>query len=467
MAKPKALPTGLELRGLGYYAVRDVPRPLQEAIGKKRLVRSLKTRDSHVAKARRHAVQADFQKQLDDVHRAVGTAPEVEAGLAWREQFKALERGDHPLLQRRAGDDGEGYSVQMAHGPERMNSDEMAGMALDESFSDEIDSMISTHGAVAGAVMRGLASGTMTPLLLHVDAWLAEGGSKGPGTPRTQRQYRSDLTALAAWMKTIGVGTIEGVTKKTVGRYVTEGLLGSGMNRVTANRKISAPSAYWRWLARRGHTEATPWLGQSLSKGSSRGTEERTKRPFEDDEVARLFHGERLGLDPELADAMRVAALSGLRLEELYRLTVADCTGNLFSVRLSKSRAGVRKVPIHAELADLVARRTAGKAAKDFLFHEAGAQISGRERSAPLSKRFGRYRQTVGVHDRQEGRRHSACDFHSFRRWFITTARNAGVDRAVVAAVVGHEANGMTDGVYHGGPTGTLKAACVAAVRLP
>jgi len=58
-------------------------------------------------------------------------------------------------------------------------------------------------------------------------------------------------------------------------------------------------------------------------------------------------------------------------------------------------------------------------------------------------------------------------DFHSFRRWFITEARNASTDLAVVAVVVGHEAAGMTDGVYHGGPTEALKRACVRAVSLP
>jgi hypothetical protein len=110
-----------------------------------------------------------------------------------------------------------------------------------------------------------------------------------------------------------------------------------------------------------------------------------------------------------------------MRLDELHRLRVSDCAGGWFNVRVSKSRAGVRRVPVHSDLVALVERRTAGKAPTAFLFHEA-AEVPGRERSAPLSKRFGRYRQTVGVHEREEGRRHSAVDFHSFRRWFVTTA---------------------------------------------
>ena len=108
-----------------------------------------------------------------------------------------------------------------------------------------------------------------------------------------------------------------------------------------------------------------------------------------------------------------------------------------------------------------------GKAPGAFLFHEAGPAREGRERSAALSKRFGRYRQTVDVHDRAEGRRHSAVDFHSFRRRFVTVARNAGIDRAVVAAVVGHTAQDITDGVYLGSFTEGRLRACVEAVALP
>jgi integrase len=84
-----------------------------------------------------------------------------------------------------------------------------------------------------------------------------------------------------------------------------------------------------------------------------------------------------------------------------------------------------------------------------------------------LSKRFGRYRQTLCVHETADGARHSRVDFHSWRRWFITTARNAGVDRAVVAAVVGHEVGNLTDDTYSGGPGEKLLRACVEAVRLP
>ena len=60
------------------------------------------------------------------------------------------------------------------------------------------------------------------------------------------------------------------------------------------------------------------------------------------------------------------------------------------------------------------------------------------------STRFGYYRQRLGVEEREDGRRQSRIDFHSWRRWFITHAREAGFDRAIVAAIVGQEVGNIT-----------------------
>src|SRR4029077_9037530 len=156
-----------------------------------------------------------------------------------------------------------------------------------------------------------------------------------------------------------------------------------------------------------------------------------------------------------------------MRLEEIYRLTVADCANRWFGVRYAKTRAGVRRVPVHPALAAIVARRCKGKPANAFLFHEPGPVRDGRERSMALSKRFGHYRRALGVHETVDGARHSRVDCHSWRRWVITATRNAGIDRATVAGVVGREVGNLTADIYSGGPDEKLLRACVEAVRLP
>jgi integrase len=120
-------------------------------------------------------------------------------------------------------------------------------------------------------------------------------------------------------------------------------------------------------------------------------------------------------------------------------------------------------------LEPLVAELVSGKALDDDLFPEyppprPGAQ---QERSMPLVKSFNRYRKSVGVDESRPGRRRSLVNFHSFRRWFITKAEQAGQPEHIIAAVVGHKREGMTLGLYSAGPSRDQFKACVEAVRLP
>ncbi|MBN8872668.1 MAG: tyrosine-type recombinase/integrase [Rhodospirillales bacterium] len=441
----------MELRGRTFYVVMAVPRPLWARLGgKRRLVKSLGTRDHGIAVARRFAVLAEFQRAIEGARTVASTDELTSTALSWRQALQESERDGFAAFS------GETPDGRPAGAAQRR---EFAMWTLAEAT----DAIASSRGSEAAEAFENIALGVATPLLLHVDAWLKEGGTKGPLNPRTAAQYRADVTAIAEWAKqSAGVVTVEAFTPTLAGRYVTQELIGKGVHWGTANRKITSASSYWRWMRKRAGVKEHPWQGQSVAKGGTRETA--PKRPFTDAEAAALLAG---NADPELADAMRVAALSGMRLEELYRLTVADCAGGWFRLRRAKTRAGLRRVPIHSELTALVARRCEGKAGDAFLFHEAGPERPGRERSAALSKRFGRYRQDCGVHDREEGKRHSRVDFHSFRRWFVTRARNAGIDRAVVAAVVGHEVGNLTDDVYSGGPAEALLRACIEAVRLP
>src|SRR5215204_6992678 len=84
----------LEVRGRTYYAVQAVPRLLWARTGKRRLVKSLGTRDHHVALARRHAVLAEFQRTFDRVRGLASADAVVEAALEWRPTFTAFDHGD-------------------------------------------------------------------------------------------------------------------------------------------------------------------------------------------------------------------------------------------------------------------------------------------------------------------------------------------------------------------------------------
>ena len=446
-----------------WHCVKDVPRTLRARLGKSRLVKSLETHDLKIAQAKRWKVLADFQRILDAASGQGAPNAAIEGGLAWRDTLARIEAGDPATIAVHGGNKDTGW-WDADPDAAALTPQEKARRNVSAHLDIEADELAAGDADEADT-FRAVAFGDVTPLLHHVDSWLAEGGARGPVRDRTKGQYRTDVNRLDAWAKRAGVpATVEAFTRKVAGRYVSEELVSRGVDPKTANRQISAASTYWRWLMKRAGIEANPWEGQRLGKVGRKDPGEKAKRPFTASEVLTLLMGDA---DAELADAMRVAALSGMRIEEVYRLTVARCADGWFDIRDAKTPAGWRRVPIHSALESIVAQRVKGKGGDDFLFHEPGPARPGRERSMATSKRFGTYRRGLKVHERKEGRRQSAVDFHSWRRWFITAARNAGFDQPTVAAVVGHEAGNITDDVYSGGPSEDVRRRLVEAVKLP
>jgi integrase len=309
-----------------------------------------------------------------------------------------------------------------------------------------------------------------------LDAWMAE---RADMKSRQQTDYRRAVNRFASWLPTANLpGAIETTDRKTAGRYVSA-LITKATHWKTANKDISALSVYWKWLGKKGYCEGNIWQGQSLSTRLAKASgNSAKKRPFTDKEVTTVFSGVPAA-DAELRDAMYISALSGMRREEIARLTVADCAGGVFRIRDAKTDAGDRDVPIHPGLRRLVAHRSKGKAVATYLLHELPAPKPGGvgDRSDAFGKRFATLRRRLGVDERNGDARQANVDFHSLRRWFDRTALDAhrkgakGFDQWVLADVMGHERGSagleMTVGVYAGPSPMAARKACVEAVRLP
>jgi integrase len=166
---------------------------------------------------------------------------------------------------------------------------------------------------------------------------------------------------------------------------------------------------------------------------------------------------------------MAIAALSGMRIEEIARLTVGDTAGGFLDIHEAKTSAGIRLIPIHPALAGIVARRTAGKAPTAPLFPELPIPKPGSpvERSQKAVKAFTAYRRKVGVDDRLEGSRQARIDFHSFRRWFATKAEQTGQPKHFIEALLGHKREGESLGRYSSGPLVSQFREVVEGIYLP
>ncbi len=406
----------------GWYAVIEVPPSLRKKLGR-RIKRTLGTPDVDIARAKRWRVIADIRAEIEAARRVRQGDPVTQEALAYREALDDAEKRDttpsdgardHPA----AGEDTEADLLR----------DAVKGRA---------EAIERAQGYAAAQAFYEIATRLATPLATYVDAWLSEGTLKGRALrKRTETERRKAVEKFGAWMEGARLAvTVEAVTRKVAGRYVSEALLPSGRDAVTLGKTVQSLTSYWAWIQRRGHLpdEArNPWAGQAPQKAARDSNGIAAERSFTDAEVARLLAAPPNGI---MADFIRVGALTGMRREEIGQLTVADCTGGVFVVRSGKTEAAARRVPIHPELVAIAEARTKGKAPGAFLFHE--LQSKNVERTDPIGKAFTRYRRELGI---QEGTgRRSRVNLHSLRRWFITTAVNAKQPPHMVSLVVGHQ----------------------------
>jgi integrase len=334
--------------------------------------------------------------------------------------------------------------------------------AADTELAEISELVAEEHGDDAAQTFYEVASGLSTPLAEYLDEWIADRGYIGSSASH----HRNAFAVLAAWCKSSRIKpTLETIDSRTAWSFRDKCLRVRSSEPKTVNNFIWSYRSHWRWLQRRGRVEINPWLGLNDDGRSQRIREQGArKRPFTDSEVRALLSG---SATPLLRDLMMVAALTGARINVICELRVRDCKGEAFTFKPAKQEPAARRVPIHPELNEIVARRLVGKAPEEFLFDECPNATMKRPRSAAPSQAFTRYRRDMEVDERADWKRQSNVDFHSFRRWFTTKAEQAGQLPHIIDAVTGHKRPGETLGRYSQGPSMEQLRACVEAVNLP
>lgn len=441
----------LEKHGNQFRVQVWVPLHLQPVYGKKTIKVPLRTDSRATANLLKVEVLNRLQREFREASKKVPSPVDAltEEAMRWREAIHNEEPPTVSFVDEKTGEVVE-YDNPI-----------VSGLAIDRA--EEIKR---EKGTQAAATFFKIAIGEATPIAPLIPLWIAEAGIK----PRQQRDYKRAVEKFAAW----ATAPIEEITRKKAGQYISEAFIAPKVNVKTANKDISCLSTFWKWLVKRGYVEVNVWEKQSISKKLAQKS---GKRAYTDEELKKLLTGTN---DSYLLDLIRIAALSGMRREEIMLLRKADCVDGVFNVRDAKTLAGIRKPPIHSALKETITHRLTGKADDDWLFHEVGSEGGGVvERGDYAGKKFNAYRKKLGLDERPEGQRQSNIEFHSLRRWFIRSARNAlqngakGYDPWTIAEVAGHDNKSpdkelqMTMGVYAGPQTKEAKRACVEAVKLP
>lgn len=304
-----------------------------------------------------------------------------------------------------------------------------------------------------------------------VDYWATQGEKR----PRTLMEAN---TARRRLQEVTGVLLAHQIEKRHV-VALKDALLSQGLSVATIKKQLNLLKAVFEVAVSNDLVPSNPFRGVKLVKPK---VEQKARVPFDSDDLKRIFsspvftQGERPagGRGEAAVWIPRIALWTGMRLEEIGQLTVADIKeadgipfihvtdagGEGKKLKTASSR---RRIPIHPVLIaegflDYVAQMRAERQIRLFplVSSTPGLQVT-----AMWSKWFGRYlRKKIGIKDRRK------C-FHSFRHGFKDTCRSCGIPKEIHDQLTGHTSGDVGD--LYGGDEFPIQplAAAIAKINYP
>jgi integrase len=228
----------------------------------------------------------------------------------------------------------------------------------------------------------------------------------------------------------------------------------------TKKNHIHAGSSFHKWASKydkdyksRYDTRDNPFLGHELPNDKKTGKRKEEKRlAFKYEEVKKLYEFAISKQKHQVAYAIKIAGLTGCRIEEVCRLTksqiVAENGVLSLYIEEGKTDASIRKIPLHSSLKPLIDQLVKNADADGFLIHTSGGNKYG-IRSDSISKAFGRIKRELGYDARYV--------FHSIRKTVITALQHNDIKPLVIASIVGHETGTVTFDIYSEGASAKQK----------
>jgi integrase len=312
--------------------------------------------------------------------------------------------------------------------------------------ADNAHLLASLEEASLWLVMSGVVhKWVLSTLLVHV---LLEGKGKRVGEASIFNEYVARLSPnIRKYSQAQGATLAELATLSE--EYEHQSLTAQTQRRIWRQMQ-----QFLDWCVHSGSLEANPWDGLLVRDKP----EVRSHRVLSDEQVSLLLNTK----DRVLHSALLFCLLTGMRSGEACGLLAEDVStkGNLGrfvqirpnAVRLLKSKAAEREVPLHPVLEQLLDQRLPSQGR---LFPSLNADR--------IVKRYACLRT---AHRELHG-----TVFHSTRKWFITQCERTGVPEHFTASLVGHQSarseNKLTYGLYSAGISDTQKREIIDQVRLP
>lgn len=234
----------------------------------------------------------------------------------------------------------------------------------------------------------------------------------------------------------------------------------------TLTQYLLAGSVFWKWALKHDaywreeyRDRANPFENHDLPKVTGKVRADAQRRDFTLEDLSSLHAAALTQGLTVLADLILLGTYTGARIEELCQLRTGQVITvdgiQSFDITDSKTKAGIRVVPVHPALADVVKRLI--KDSKDDYLVCTNSRSKYGIRSDPMVKAFGRLKTGMGF-----GAQHV---YHSIRKTAITQLVRAGVQGTLIAELVGHETGLVTFDVYSQGASAAQKLEAIC--KLP
>lgn len=392
----------IEQRHRTYFAYLDVPKDVRHTIGRRVYRQTLKTDSRSVAERRAAPIIAQWKGEIARAREE----PNHNDAKFWRDALRRVETPEARALV--------------------MEQIDMAAWDIGAVNVENIGDPPSSDPEARRFYSE--ATGALIPTGEHLDEWIGSLQVKD----KTANMRRATINRLADKFP-----MLQDITRKEVRRWATELL--AELKSATVQRMMTDCRTYWRYLET---IEAVPEDSAPFDRLGLKVTNA-SWLPFEPGDVVKLLDGAVARDDTELADLIRLAMYTGARREELCSLKVKHVRGDQFDIADAKTKAGIRTVPIHTELKQVMARLI-DQSSDGFVLSGLAVNKNG-DRGDALGKRFTRLKKAMGFDDRRV--------FHSLRGTVITMLERAGVPEGTVQDIVGHERSTLTGSTYSGKST--------------
>lgn len=262
----------------------------------------------------------------------------------------------------------------------------------------------------------------------------------------TLLQYRVQVEKFSAWLEHTG----NNLDYKSVELFLNS----ISTNAVTRKGYLAALIRIHKWLLKNDDyyprlfpDGENPFHDHVHAKRGKDGGEDwavYSREQVEELHTTALNKGDR-----ELADLIALSAYTGCRIAELGWLRLEHVeteSGEPVSIKIveSKTKSGIRTIPISSRLVPVVKRLMANPHGKyEFLLPGPDRLPPGRLRIPSLTERFTKLKNSLGHSDLEV--------FHSIRKCFATELENKCGDPLAVIRLMGHEVKHLTFDTYSGG----------------